>query len=318
MRATAIAHPNIALIKYWGKRDAEANLPASGSLSLTLGELGTRMSVDLSAGADRLAVNGEPRPDLAPRVFGCLDDLLGVDRPPAVVDSQSNFPIGAGLASSASSFAALVVATSAAAGLSADTLAMARAAGRASGSAARSLYDGIVLLENAGDTIVVQTLRGPTEWPLAVVIAVTSDAGKPLGSGPAMQRSAATSPFYQRWIEQQDGDLVVARKAVDERDFAALGEVAEQNCLKMHSVMWTSRPPIVYWNAATLETMETVRRLRAEGVPVYFTIDAGPQVKAVCPAEVVDVVERALAKTAGVLRTMVAPLGCGARVEQAS
>ena len=148
MRATARAQPNIALIKYWGKRDRDRNLPAVGSISLTLDDLYTTMDVELDGGLDRdeLRVNGRSAQSMLPRVARCLDTVLGADRLCARVTSESNFPIAAGLASSASSFAALVVAASAAGGRPRSFDELAGLAGRASGSAARSLYGGFVEL----------------------------------------------------------------------------------------------------------------------------------------------------------------------------
>lgn len=316
MRADAQAQPNIALVKYWGKRDPDRNLPAVGSLSVTLDSLWTKMSVEFGSTMleDSLTVNGTIERNMLPRVSRCLDQVIGRKRAPAAVRSESNFPVAAGLASSASAFAALVVAASKAANLASDRLQLARLAGASSGSAARSLFDGIVELHAGDDDIDVATIASVNEWPLRVVIAITQVHAKPVGSGEAMQRSAATSPFYASWLERQGGDLHAARRAVEDRDFAALGKVAEHSCLKMHSLMWTSRPPVVYWNTATLQCMETVRNLQRSGHPVFFTIDAGPQVKAVCLPEAVDAVETALRETTGVRKVVSCGLGAGARV----
>lgn len=316
MRALARAQPNIALVKYWGKRDIARNLPATGSLSLTLDSLWTETSVELGAAAagDSLTVNGADRPSMLPRVSRCLDHVLGSGRPRARVHSESNFPLGAGLASSASAFAALVVAADSAAGRCRDALTLARLAGAASGSAARSLFEGIVALDCGGDEIGVRSIAATGDWPLAVVIAINEAAPKPLSSGEAMIRCAATSPFYQCWVDRQEADLEAARQAVAGRDFAVLARIAEHNCLKMHSVMWTSRPAIVYWNDATIACMETVRRLQREGLDVFFTIDAGAQVKAVCPPQSADAVRDALQDTPGVTRVMTSGLGAAARI----
>jgi diphosphomevalonate decarboxylase len=315
MQASAQAHSNIALVKYWGKRDIDRNLPAVSSLSITLDAIWTTMDVNFGDFAsDTLAVDGEPRPDLLPRVSRCLDQVGGSERKFARIESESNFPIGAGLASSASSFAALVVAADHALNGRRDRQEMARLAGSASGSAARSLYGGFVLL-TAGETdIDVLELAGADDWPLNVVIAITEEGSKPVGSGEAMTRSAKTSPFYTSWLEQQPDDIRIAQQAVQSRDFAALAAVSEHNCLKMHSVMWTSRPPVVYWNKATIACMEAIRQLQAEEQGVFFTIDAGPQVKAVCLPESVERVERELGRVPGVTRTIVSGLGNGARV----
>jgi diphosphomevalonate decarboxylase len=311
MRATARAHPNIALIKYWGKRDSVRNLPAAGSISATLGDLGTSMAVELdeALGGDALTVNGDERGDLLPRVSRCLDDVLGASRPAARVVSRADFPIAAGIASSASAFAALVVAADAAGGTQRGTAELVSLAGRASGSAARSLYGGFVELEPAKDDVLVTCLRPAAEWPLRVVIAVTDAGRKPVGSTEAMEISRETSPFYARWLEQQADDLFAARAAIEACDFAELALIAEHNCLKMHSVMWSSRPPLVYWNGVTLECMKAVRELRADGADAFFTIDAGPQVKAFCTAGDQARVRDALASVAGVTDVLVSGLG---------
>jgi diphosphomevalonate decarboxylase len=290
------------------------NLPAVGSISITLDELFTSMCVELDAAlpADVLTVNGTEDASMLPRVSQCLDAVIGEQRDAARVISECNFPIAAGLASSASAFAALVIAADAASSGGRDTAALASLAGSISGSAARSLLGGYVELENAGDDIDVRNLCSASEWPLSVVVAVTATAPKPVGSGEAMEVSRKTSPFYGRWIEQQDHDLAVAREAIAEHDFAKLGSISEHNCLKMHSVMWGSRPPMIYWNSATLECMQTVRKLQSEGVDVFFTIDAGPQVKAVCTPEAEGRVRQALLATAGVQDVMVTGLGAGA------
>lgn len=316
MRAQAQAQPNIALIKYWGKRDVAENLPAVGSLSVTLSSLWTRMSVEFDRGLeeDRLQVNGATNEDMLPRVSRCLDHLAGKDRLPADVISDSNFPIAAGLASSASAFAALVVAADSALGTSHDRAFLSRAAGRASGSAARSLFGGIAQLRVGSGQIDVAQLREPDDWPLRVIVAVTDESAKSLASGEAMIRCAETSPFYASWVEQQAHDLDVASRAVETRDFESLAAIAEHNCLKMHSVMWAARPPIVYWNKTTLECMQAIRDLQAAGEAVFFTIDAGPQLKAVCLPDASSTVASVLAAVPGVRRVFDSELGHGARL----
>jgi diphosphomevalonate decarboxylase len=318
MRAIAKAQPNIALIKYWGKRDPARNLPAVGSISVTLSELYTQMSVDLSAAGavDQLEVNGATNEALLPRVQLCLDRVLGSDRQRARVVSQSNFPIAAGLASSASAFSALVVAAASAGGQDRSTSELASLAGASSGSAARSLYDGFAELENYDDEVRVASICSASEWPLRVVVAITMTGPKATSSGEAMEISRKTSPFYSRWVDQQAEDLALARAAIGARDFEMLAEVSEHNCLKMHSVMWASRPPIMYWNSATIECMQVIRELRSQGVAVFFTIDAGPQLKAVCLPEDENRVQTALAAVDGVSDIMLSGIGDGATLVQ--
>jgi len=327
--ATAQAQPNIALIKYWGKRDIRRNLPAVGSLSLTLDALWTRMTVTFSADIDEdcLLVDGESAGDMLPRVSRCLDQVAGSLRPRAAVESHCNFPIAAGLASSASAFSALVEAANQACidapelfeanvvdeVASRKTIDSARLAGAASGSAARSFYGGIVGLSVDNNDIDVATLLPPEGWPLRVVVAVTERGPKPMASGDAMILSEKTSPFYSSWVGNQEQDLDVARSAVSTRDFAKLAAVAEHNCLKMHSVMWTSRPPVVYWNKGTLACMQAIRELQAAGEPVFFTMDAGPQVKAICLADNEARITQVLRDLAAVETVMQSGLGPGAK-----
>jgi diphosphomevalonate decarboxylase len=319
MQATAQAQPNIALVKYWGKRNVVRNLPATGSISITLESLWTRMTVDFDAAeADTLVVNGMPDDRMLPRISRCLDQMAGGGRPAARILSECNFPIAAGLASSASAFAALVVAANRSADLSFDDAKLSRLAGQASGSAARSLYDGFVEL-TAGDAgIEVESVATSGQWPLEVIVAVTDEAEKPLSSGEAMIRCAKSSPFYATWVERQEQDLQAAREAIESRDFAKLASVSEHNCLKMHSVMWGARPPIVYWNKATLACMQAVRDLQSSGTAVFFTIDAGPQLKAVCLPDAAELLREALDSTDGVSSTMRSSLGTGARLVSGS
>ena len=314
MQAQARAQPNIALIKYWGKRDLKKNLPAVGSISVTLADLYSEMRVVVDDGSqqDILLVNGDPSRTMLARVSACVDQVVGPGRPAVRVESSSNFPIAAGLASSASAFAALVMATDAAFSLRKTHDELVNLAGRASGSAARSLLGGFVELQNRDDEIAVSALLEPGGWPLEVVVAITEPGPKPVSSGDAMEISRKTSPFYDRWVEQQSEDLGEAKAAIAARDFQRLGAVSEHNCLKMHSVMWGSRPPLTYWNAATVACMQTVRDLQARGLNVFFTIDAGPQLKAFCTPDCTSEIRAALAATSGVSDVMVSGIGNGA------
>ncbi len=318
MQASAIAHPNVALIKYWGKRDTAANLPATGSLSLTLSGIATRTTVEFVAGlsADELTLNGAPDHRAAARVTHCLDRLRAMagTRLRARIASTNDFPTGAGLASSASGYAALVTAAAAALGIDGHAAELANIAREGSGSAPRSLHDGIVLLENAGDGIRCTSVSAPAAWPLTVVVAITSRAAKPVGSTDGMERSRRTSPYYGDWLSSHPADLAAALECVRQKDFHQLAALSEHSCLKMHALAMSSRPPLLYWNAATVAAMHTVSELRASGTPVFFTIDAGPQLKAVCLPEAAADVKAALAACEGVLDLLECRLGSAARV----
>jgi len=318
MRASAIAHPNVALIKYWGKRAAAANLPAVGSLSVTLGALRTETTVgfDDARGSDVLVLNGVEQPGEQPRLTACMDALrdLAGRRVYAEVISENDFPTGAGLASSASGYAALVTAAAAALGIDAQDPRLLDIARIGSGSAPRSLFGGMALLRNDGDGTVCEQLITPDDWALSVVVAVTTEAPKSTTSRDGMEQSRLTSPYYEQWITTHEADLEQATGFVRARDFMSLADLAEHNCLKMHAVMMTTRPPLLYWSPTTLAVMHEVTAMRNGGVPVFFTIDAGPQVKAICPTEVAADVAAELAAVPGVLRIIAGELGYGARV----
>lgn len=322
MRASAIAHPNVALIKYWGKADAEKNLPAVGSLSVTLGALHTETTVEFDAGLKRdvLLLNGSEQPGEQGRLAACLDafrDLADCDEYARVI-SSNDFPTGAGLASSASGYAALVTAASAALGISwteprslERLLEIARIG---SGSAPRSFFGGIALLGLDGQATSCRQLMAPDEWPLSVVVAVTTEDKKDITSRDGMEQSRLTSPYYDSWIRSHAEDLDAGIRHVESRDFSALADLSEHNCLKMHSVMMTTRPALLYWSPVTLACMKKIVSLRADGVPVFFTIDAGPQVKAVCLPEALADVTVALHDVPGVMRIIAGELGDGVRV----
>lgn len=308
----ARAHANIALVKYWGKRDGPGNRPAAGSISITLDALTseTRVRFDPGLAADdiRLAGGGNDA-----RVVAFLDlvrERAGIDTRAEVV-SRNDFPTGAGLASSASGFAALALAATRAAGLTFDDAALSALARRGSGSAARSIFGGFAEMRAEGEDPHAVPLLPPEDWPLAVVIAIVDAGTKEVGSTEGMRRTAATSPYYRAWLDTVAADLPAMREAIAARDLAAVGELAEANCLAMHGAMLAARPGLVYWRPTTLALLDAVRGLRADGLPVYATVDAGPQVKAICDPADADRVATALAGVPGVAATRTSGLGPG-------
>jgi diphosphomevalonate decarboxylase len=319
MEAIAQAQPNIALVKYWGKREVDRNVPAVPSLSITLDSLWTRTQVafDPKLGADDVSINGRRDASQSARVSALLDTCrkwAGVALH-AHVDSKTNFPIGAGLASSASGFAALAAAAVSALEIEIDANELSALARRASGSAARSIFGGFVEMpDTVSGAVTAQPLLAASDWPLQVIIALTSEQPKPTGSSDGMRHSAETSDYYDAWVDSAGRDFTTARDAVIKRDFATLAEVSEHSCMKMHAVMMSSNPPLIYWNGATVDCIHTIRRLRDDGIPTFFTVDAGPQVKAVCLPEYADVVRAALRKVSGVTRLYTSNLGPGVRI----
>ncbi len=308
---TAVGHPNIALVKYWGKQPGAGNVPATPSLSITLDALSTYTRVALRAGdGDEVRLNGRLVADA--KALGFLARMRAAfDLPPIVVHTRNDFPTGAGLASSASGFAALVAAVDGAFGLGLSPAVRSVWARKGSASAARSIFGGFATLEAGDGEWSAASLLDKNSWPLEVAIALTSQDAKPVPSTIGMERSRNTSPFYRGWIESAPADFDIVRRAVLARDFETLAEVAEHSCLKLHALMLSTRPGLLYWNQATLACIEVIRKLRTAGVPAFFTVDAGPQVKAVCAPGRVEEVAAALATVPGVLRVVKSRLGDG-------
>ena len=317
MQSIVRTSPNIALIKYWGKRNTIKNLPAVDSISITLDNLWTEMNVMFSSDLsnDELFIN-EKRQNNISRVKNCIDSILGEQRDYASIMSRCNFPISAGLASSSSSFSALVVAINSLMKKKWNTQLLANQAGSVSGSAARSILGGIVKLKNEPEKIRITQLLSPNDWPLRVVIAITDKKEKAISSSKAMKLSADTSPFYSSWVEDQNNDIKEANSFISKKDFEGLAAISEHNCMKMHSIMWTTRPSIVYWNATTIDCMQAIRDLQRNGESVFFTIDAGPQIKAICLPENEEKIAKKLNEIKGVQSIMTSGLGSGPIIEK--
>lgn len=268
-----------------------------------------------------MLLDGAPADDaFAARVRRFLDLVrarAGIDLP-ALVATTNTVPTAAGLASSASGFAALALAASRAAGLALSLAELSALARRGSGSAARSVFGGFVEMQpgrrpDGGDALACPLLP-PAAWDVRIVVALAASGEKPLRSTQAMERTALTSPYYAAWLAAVEPDLAEARAAVAARDLARLGRVSERNALRMHAAALASDPPIVYFNPVTLAAMAHIGALRAAGTEAYFTIDAGPHVKALCAARDAAAVEAALRAVPGVLGTLVAGPGPGATV----
>jgi len=319
-RATALAHPNLALIKYWGNRDHALRLPANSSLSMNLAALSTTTTVEFHSDldADSVTIDDSPARSAArERVVAHLDRVRALARinSKAGMTSHNNFPAGTGLASSASAFAALTVAACAAAGLRLSTDELSKLARRASGSACRSVPGGFVEWDacDQDDCSFGRTIAPPDYWDLRDVIAIVESAHKVTGSTEG-HVIAETSPFQAARVASTPGRLELCRAAILARDFPALTEVIEQDALAMHAVMMTSTPSLLYWRPATLAVMQAVRAWRASGLAVAFTIDAGPNVHCICPAESSAQVEHLVRATSGVERVIVSEVGEGCRL----
>ncbi len=286
--ATAIAHPNIALVKYWGKREPKLNLPATGSLSVTLAPYRTQTSVQLGAESDEAWINGNRlEGKAADRIFQHLD-LLDPWRKPVTVSSTSNFPMAAGLASSASGFAALTLAGCTEFGQNRTPVELSILARQGSGSACRSIFGGWAEWSRGerddGLDSHAHQLADQEHWDLRMVVATFHDGPKPIGSTDGMNHTMATSPYYPAWVASVPADLQQARSAILERDLEALGVVMERSALRMHASMLGANPPVRYWKSSSVWGMDAVESLRAQGIGAWWTMDAGPNLKVLCQA----------------------------------
>ncbi len=319
-KATAIACANIAFIKFWGKRDAELNLPANSSLSMNLDRLTTVTTVEFSADyADDLVIldGREARGGSRQRIVAHLDRvraMAGLGARARVI-SENSFPTDAGLASSASGFAALSLAASSAAGLELSPRELSILARFGSGSACRSIPGGFCEWEagTSSEESFARQLAPPEHWDLRDVIAIVSRAHKQVGSteGHAL---APSSPFHQARLASVAYCLPQARAALLEKDVATLGRLIEEDAVSMHVVMMTSRPPIYYWLPGSIQLIHEVQSWRAKGLEVYFTLDAGPNVHLICQATAQAEVEKRLTDIEGVLEIIVSGPGPGARL----
>ncbi len=316
--ALARACANVALAKYWGKRDDKLNLPYTGSLSVTLAGLTTTARVAPAArqAVDSVLMNGAAAPHQEAQRISTFLDLVrqrASRRMPLAVEIDTSFPVAAGIASSASTFAALAVATAAACDLALSPTELSIVARLGSGSAARSIHGGYVEwlpgeISDGSDSFATP-IASADHWPLGVVVAITHEGKKDVGSREGMARAVKQSPFFSAWLASHEDDLDDIRRGILARDIEAVGLAAEHNCLKMHAVALAAKPPLFYWKPATLAVIERVRQLRDEGLSCYFTIDAGPQVKVICPIDQRDEVAAALGRVPGVHRTLLSEPG---------
>jgi len=326
--STSIARAcaNIALVKYWGKRDAQLNLPAAGSLSLTLDALVTTTQVTFDPGltGDELVLDGAPgTPAELARTRAFLDLVRAAAqlRTHARVVSKNEFPTASGLASSASGYAALAVAAVAAAGHAMPARQLSILARRGSGSAARSVFGGFVRMHagipevsatdrDDGTGAFAEPIASPLTARVRMVIAIVGGgAPKTHGSRDAMDHTAATSPLYRAWLELVPRDLVAAEAALATGDLEQLGVITEGNALAMHASAIAARPAVIYWQPATLAALAEVRALRAAGHAAWATMDAGPHVKVLTTVEHAPVVAAALRSVPGVTEVSIAAAG---------
>ena len=311
--ATAAAHPNLALVKYWGKADAVRNLPATPSLGVSLDALRSRVAVWLDAG-DSIELDGRP---VAPARYRPFLDAVRRrcgTRSGFRIRARNDFPSAAGLASSSSGFAAMAAACAAACGAHLGDAELSALARVGSASAARAVFGGFAVLPARAEH--AQPLAPAAAWPeLRVVIAVVTAAAKPIGSREAMERVRRTSPAYDGWVRDSPRLYREAVAAVREHDLARLGGAMRKSYCRMFATMLAADPPIRYWLPETLALLAAVEELRARGVAAWETMDAGPQVKVLCAdGDAGRVAAAPAAASPGAQPPVVSAIGAGVRV----
>lgn len=283
MKATAIAPSNIAFIKYWGKKDEVLRLPENGSISMNLSNLLTTTTVEFCSDLkeDTVTYNGTQEEVVGSRVVKHLDRIrkLANIHTKAKVVTKNNFPTGTGLSSSASGFAALSAAGAKAAGLNLSQKELSTLARQGSGSACRSIPDGITewLDGDTSDTSYAVSIFPPDHWDIADVVAVVSTEKKDIPTTAGMKK-AVSSPFFPVRLSRIKAKLEQMKKLIEQKKFTEFGELVESEALELHAIMLTSIPSLMYWLPGTLRIMKLTRKWRAEGLEVYFTVNTGQDI----------------------------------------
>lgn len=299
-RGKARAYANIALIKYWGKRDEELILPMNSSLSLTLDCFYTETEVIFNEELDKdyFYLNGHIQNKENTHKISIFLDLFRNKANiniPAMVKSNNHVPTAAGLASSASGFAALAAASNIASGLNLNKRELSIYARQGSGSATRSLYGGFV--EWKKGTSQEDSYAIPIDdanWDIGMVIVLVNKGTKEVSSRQGMKRTVETSVFYKGWLKASKEDIGDIKRAIENKNFEEMGSIAERNGLRMHGTMLGANPPLSYWEPDSIRVMEIVRELRKKGISSYFTMDAGPNVKIICRLSQANIIKEKL------------------------
>lgn len=299
-QVTAEACANIAICKYWGKR-GPGNAPATPSISLTLASLTTTTTITrLDRGPDKFTLNGAPASGVVrERIVEYLElwrewELL---KGHFHVESRNSFPTAAGLASSASGFAALATALNEFSASRLPPTELSRLARWGSGSAARSIVGGLAAL-GAGNDPAAKRLVPAADVPWGMVIVLVKEAGKEVSSREAMELSRLTSPFYQKWVLTDRYHYREISGALKDWDLERTGLLMEENTLAMHACMLTTRPPLLYWHPVTLMLWQEISRWRRDGLQAYATTDAGAHLAVLCHQRDLEQVARRVRRLA--------------------
>ncbi len=321
MKATAIAPTNIAFIKYWGKKDEKLRLPENGSVSMNLSNLITTTTVEFSENFPKDTVTIDGKQDLSEekRVIQHLDRIrdLAKLKYKAKVVSQNNFPKSTGLSSSASGFAALTVAATKTAGLNLSEKELSILARQGSGSACRSIPSGFVewLDGETSETSYAVSIFPPSYWEIADIVAIVADEKKEVSSTEG-QKIASSSPFFKARLSRIKEKIKLIKKLIKEKNFPQFGELIESEALELHAIMLTSKPPLIYWLPGTVKIMRLVKKWRADGLPVYFTVNTGQDVHLICQKKDTEVLQNKLKKIKEVKKVIINFPAEGARISK--
>ncbi len=323
--ATALATPNIAVVKYWGKRDEELMLPTNSSLSFTMDETLktiTEIGFDKSLRETSLILDGKKiiGAELAGinKVFSYLHDKYDV-KMHAKITSKNYFPTAAGMASSASGYAALAFAINAALGLQLSGKELSIIARLGSGSASRSVYGGFVEWQkgtkaDGTDSFAVQ-IADENHWlQIRNVIAIVDAKKKKVPSRAGMRETVATSRLFKERMKGMDRTLVDMKRAVSSKDFEGFAKITMRESNSMHAVMADAKPPIVYLNDVSRKIIAGVEAINKQDIVAGYTFDAGPNAHIYTLDENVSGVKKMLAGISGIRKTIVCRVGSGPRI----
>jgi diphosphomevalonate decarboxylase len=308
------ASSDVALVKYWGKKDEELRLPENGSVSMILQGLDTVTTIAFEQELirDSVTINGESEEGEEQRVVKHLDRIRDMAHAHmfAKVVSENSFPRGTGLSSSGSGFAALTYAATSALGLGLTEREMSILARQGSGTACRCVCGGFVEWKDGdtSETSYAESLFGADHWDIVDLVAVVDD-GKKLVSSTQGHALAQTSLFYQTRQEHMQDKVREVKEALRRKDFTALGELVEAEALEFHSILLTSQPPMIAWYPGTVEVMLAVQAMRREGIEAYFTINTGFNVHVLTLPDTLDQVRKRLEQLSLVKKTLTAQIG---------
>jgi len=311
MKGSAIANSNIAFVKYWGKTDPHLFIPTRSSLSMTVDKLNTHTTVEFSKDYEKdiayisgILQGGKP----LLKIIRHLDNLRKYANTnlKAKVVSNNNFPRGAGLASSASGFAALTVAGCAALGLELDEKELSILSRQGSGSSSRSIKGGYVhwLSGKTSEESYALQLYDENYFDLRDIVAIVKPEEKKVSSRIGMAMSIETCPFYDSFVRISSINIKKIKEDLAEKDFKKIGETIEFESFLLHSVMMTTKPPLIYWSPTTVRIINEIQSWREEGIEAYKTIDAGPNVHVITLPEYAREVEKRLNQIEGVINTI--------------